>query len=191
MTQVADFNVEDFESRTAADKAVYARFYIHPVLDEVESLKEGRPIYRDKDYVEIVASGNSTNIVRRPVSELDRARFSAQYAKFRQGIEGDAQLIGTPLAEIPWLTRSQIEELMYFKIRTLEQLSSVSDEACSKLVGLLTLRQRAQAVMEKAEKSAPFFALQEENTVLRAELEALKLAVSEQGKLLSANNKRV
>jgi len=178
----ADFDVEDFEHRNAGDKSVYVKFYVRPFLDEAESAKEGRPIYKDRDYVEIRTPGNQTNIVQRPVTDMDKQRFRASYAAFKAGDTG--QVIGTPLAETPWITRSQVEELAYLRIRTLEQLANVGDDVCTRIPGLFKLKQRAQAAIERAEKSAPFIAMQKENDDLRNKLTALEHALADQAETL-------
>jgi hypothetical protein len=182
--QNADFNVEDFESREAADKSVYVKFYVKPVQDHAESDKEGRPIYHDKEYVEIRTPGNQTNIVQRPVTDMDRQRFRAAYHKFKEG--DTEQLVGTPLTEVPWITRSQVEELSYIRIRTLEHLSTVGDDVCNRMPGLYKLKQRAQVAVEKAEKSAPFLQMQAENEELRTSLESLRQTVEEQARVIAS-----
>ncbi len=187
MLEAADFNVEDFESRTGADKNVYVKFYVRPVHDQSASDEAGRPIYKDKEYIEIRTPGNQTNIVQRPVMDMDRQRFAQSYRLFKAG-EVD-QIIGTPLSEAPWITRSQVEELAHLRVRTLEQLSVVGDDVCTKVPGLFKLKQRAAAMVEKAEKQAPFIALQQENETLRTELETLREAVKEQSAAIEALKK--
>jgi len=178
----ADFDVEDFEHRNAGDKSVYVKFYVRPFLDEAESAKEGRPIYKDRDYVEIRTPGNQTNIIQRPVTDMDKQRFRASYAAFKAG--DTEQVIGTPLAETPWITRSQVEELAYLRIRTLEQLANVGDDVCTRIPGLFKLKQRAQAAIERAEKTAPFIAMQAENEAMRNRLEAMETTIAEQAAII-------
>lgn len=156
----ADFNHHDFENRYAGDKGVLAQFYVKPVKNEQETAKQGRAIFENKEYVRIIAAGNQNNIVERPVSDLDKARFSRQYEMFKAGIED--QMIGTPLSEVGWLNPAQQEELAYHKIRTLEQLSVVSDDVCGRIPGLYELKMRAGQVLKAAEDRAPITELQEE-----------------------------
>jgi len=184
----ADFNVEDFEHRNAADKSVFVKFYIRPFQDEAKSIEEGRPIFKDKEYVEIRTPGNQTNIVQRPVTDMDKQRFRQAYALFKAG---DAeQVVGTPLTETPWITRSQVEELAYLRIRTLEQLANVGDDVCTRLPGMFKLKQRAQAAIERAEKTAPFIAMQKENEELRNKLAALEHALADQAEAIRALEKK-
>ena len=184
----ADFDVGDFDSRTAGDKSVFVKFYIRPFQDEEKSAEEGRPIFKDKEYVEIRTPGNETNIIKRPVTDMDKQRFRGAYAAFKAG---DAeQIIGTPLTETPWITRSQVEELAYLRIRTLEQLANVGDDVCTRLPGMFKLKQRAQAALERAEKTAPFIAMQKENEDLRNKLAALEHALADQAEAIRALEKK-
>lgn len=180
--EAAEYNVEDFESRTAGDKSVYVKFYMRPFKDEEASIEQGRPIYRDREYVEIRAPGNQNNIIQRPVTDMDRDRFRHAYRAFKSGdLEQD---FGTPLTEVPWITRSQVEELAYIKVRTLEQLVNVGDDVCTRIPGLFTLKQKAALAIEKAEKSAPFVKMQAENEELKGQLAELKKAVEDQAAII-------
>lgn len=170
MRESVEFDVQDFEDPNN-NKGVYARFYWVPREDKVASQEAGRPIYKDMEYVEIVAAGNANNIVRRPARDMDRDRFPREYEKFKAG--DMEQVVGTPLSEVPWITRSMVEELTYRKIRTLEELASISDTACS-VPGMLDLRRKAQSWLEKAKEAAPFTAMHAEMDALKAELAALK-----------------
>lgn len=178
MNNADDFDTSTFQNgRFANDKSVFAKFYTTPVEDHVASAEKGRPMFRDLVFVEIVAAGNANNIIRRRATEEDKQRFARQYAAFQAGA-GD-ELDGTPLTEVPWITRSLVEELAYFKIRTLETLSGVDDNFCTRMPGAYDLRRKAQAALEAAEKAAPFTQLQEENDLLKSNVAALTNQVQE------------
>jgi len=178
MSSVADFDVEDFESRDRGKEKNYVRFYIKAKEDPEKSASEGRPIYVDREYIEIRAPGNQTNIVDRPVSDKDKQDYRRAYAMFKAG---DAeQVIGTPLSEVTWITRSQVEELSYWRVRTLEQLAAVGDDVCSRHPGLTTLKNKAIQFVAKSEANAPFIALHEKNKKLEEEMAAMKQAMEEQ-----------
>ena len=168
----ADFDVKDFDNRNNGN--VYPIFYWVPKNDEAASIAEGRPIFKDTEYVKIIVPGSSTSIVQKPVRDDDRRRFAAAYAKFKQG--DPEQLIGTPLTEIPWLTRSQVEELAYLKVRTLENLADLNDSVCTNTPGMFDIKKKAQAWHKKAEEAKPFTAMSAEIEALRAEIAALKAA---------------
>lgn len=167
-----DTSVYDDPNKTTG---VYARFYIFPEVNQEKSAEAGRPIFVDKEYIEIIAPGNSNNIIRRRASDRDVRLYRSAYDKFKAGDQ--EQLEGTPLYEIPWISRSQAEELVYRKIRTVEQLASLSDSACN-VPGTYELKRKAAAWIKKSEEAAPFTALAKENEDLRARLAALEQAMT-------------
>lgn len=171
MEQV-DYNVDDFNGRFAGDRSVNARFYTMPMPDRAASAEAGRPMFRDVEFVEIVAAGNANNIVQRKVTDEDRHRFARQYEMFRQGHSD--QVVGTPLTEVAFLTRSQVEELAYMRIRSLEALADLDDNVCSKHAGLYDLKKKAKAAVDQAAGLAPITQLQEENAQLRKMVEELQ-----------------
>lgn len=178
-----DLNPKDFERRDAADQSVYVKFYMRPVLNEAKSNEEGRPIYDDREYVEIRTPGQQNNVVQRPVTDMDRQRFSRPYALFKAG--ESEQIVGTPLVEVPWITRSQVEELAHMRIRTLEGLANVSDGVCSQYAGMYKLKQRAQQAIADAKESAPFQKLQAENDEMKSKLASLEQVVREQSEIIA------
>lgn len=180
--EMFDGNIQDFDNRYAGDAGVHARFYNMPVKDEAASAEAGRPMFVDKEFVEIVAAGNANNIIKRKATSEDKNRFRRQYELFKQGNED--QLVGTHLNEVPWLTRSQVEELAYMKIRTLEALASVDDAMCAKVAGLYDLKKRASNHVQKAADAAPLEALHAENEDLKNKVAALTQVVEEQTQLL-------
>lgn len=183
-----DVDVRDFESREAGDKNVYVRFYMRPKLNESKSDKEGRLVYDETEYVEIRTPGNATNVIQRPVTEIDTKRFRRQYRAFKE--DKEQQMPGTPLEEVPWITRSQVEELKYLKIMTLEQLSEVNDDVCSRMPGMFKLKQRAQKFVAAAENAAPILALQAQLEELQNKLEAQSKTIDDQSALIRTLNER-
>lgn len=172
----ADFDVADFEYPQDT-KGVYGKFYMHPKKDEDASAKEGRPIFKEVEYIEIIAAGNANNIIHRPATDMDKRRFAKTYSMFKQG--DNEQLVGTPLTEVTWIGIGQVEELMYRKVRTVEQLAELNDAICGSSPGLYDLKRKAKLFMQKAEGDAPFTALAKENDDLKARIAALEHALSE------------
>jgi hypothetical protein len=177
MSAVADFDVADFDPKNN-DKGIYARFYLEAVQDSAASIEAGRPVFKDVEYVEIIAPGNANTIVVRPARQTDIQRFRNSYKAFKEGMSD--VLDGTPLSEIPWLTRSQVQELAVMKIRTAEQLADLADSACVNAAGMFTLKRKAQAWIERANEAAPFTKLAAENEELRARLAALEAMAAAQ-----------
>lgn len=169
-----EFGDSDFmRGRYAGDAGVHARFYTVAHKDEVRSAEEGRPMYKDIDFVEIIASGNANNIIRRKATDEDKERFGRQYQIFsRDKAATGEQLIGTPLVEVPWLTKSQVSEMAYLHINTLEQLAAIDDSVCSRYAGMYDMKRKAKAAIEAAEKSAPM-------TEMALQIEQMKLQLAE------------
>lgn len=163
--------------RFAKDQNLYVRFYSHPKQDPVKSAAEGRPIFHDTEYVSIMVPGDKTSIIERPATDRDKERFVKHYQAFKS--DTDEVLDGTPLAAWPGLTRSQVEELRYFNIRTVEQLASVSDTHAQKFMGINLLRRKAEAYIEAAKGNAPAEKLAAELEMRDNEITALKQAVEE------------
>jgi hypothetical protein len=55
---------------------------------------------------------------------------------------------------------------------------------------MFKLKQRAQAALERAEKTAPFIAMQKENEDLRNKLAALEHALADQAEAIRALEKK-
>lgn len=128
---------------------------MHAVMDAVKSAEAGRPIFIEKEYVEIVVPGDKDNTICRPVRTNpipDARRFPRQYEAFKSGLE--QSVVGTPLAQWPGITRAQVEELRYFKVSTVEQLADMPDTAAQNFAGLVALRQAAKVYLERAAGSA-------------------------------------
>lgn len=160
------------QNRFAGDEKVYAEFYIHPKRNPQKSLDAGRDIYEDTPYVKIMAAGDKDNIVQRPVRDTDKQRFPKQWQAFVNKEEQVQE--GTPLAEWAGISRSQVEELKFYNIRTVEALANMPDSANANFMAIGALKQKAKAFMEDSRLMAPIERLNIENTNLRAEINKLK-----------------
>jgi len=179
MRGTAEFDMEDFEDPRKSDPKAFVRFHLLPKKNEIKSAEAGRPIFEDVEYVEIIVPGNETNRPVLKVTDIERQRFSQQYRRWKESGVSDYNE-GTPLTEVPWLTRSQVEELAFARIKTLEQLAAVSDTVCQRMMGLTELRRKALDAMARAEAAAPFTQIQAQLDALAAQNAALQGVVDEQ-----------
>lgn len=163
--------------RFASDKGVQARFFNKPILDEEASAKKGRRIYKEVVFIQIMVPGMTNNTVERKATDEDKQRFRTLYVRFME--TGESTDDGTPLDQVTWLDRAQVEELALFRIRTVEALAHVSDDACGRMAGLYDLKRRAQAFLEKAEKEAPFTQMAARNEELESQVKALQTQMQE------------
>lgn len=137
----------------SSEPGVTARFHYHPYLNRARSREEGRPIYEDRVYVEILVAGMDKQTVNRPAQEKDKVRFAAEWAAFSRGEE--ARRVGTPVAEWPRMaqTPSMVKMLESINIFTVEDLAALSDGLVPKLgMGGFKLRDEARRFIELAKE---------------------------------------
>lgn len=146
------------QSSAEADRNLAVRFYTAPLKDDAASTREGRPIFRDVEMIELRVRGDRNQVVQRPVRPNDIPRFRDAYRSFTDGLE--ARESGTPLSEWPIMTASAVKEMAYLGFHTVEQLAGASDTACGKVMGLTGLKNKAKAFLELAKGNAPLEELQ-------------------------------
>lgn len=149
--------------RYAADARLLVKFYMGTQHNPVESAEQGRPIYDELPYIQILVPGDRDNMVDRPVREQDKQRFPQYWAAFQTGDENQMQS-GTPLSAWPILSSSQIRELEYFNVKTVEQLAGMSDTNAQQFAGITSLRKQAADYLELAKDGSVL-------TKMNAELE--------------------
>lgn len=131
-----------------------ARFSLQPVRMGFKSEQEGREIYEDREFVEIISPGLAKSIPMEEVTDEHRRRWAPQYAAFKDGVE--APVTGTPLREWPAATPSTVLMLHAIHIRTVEELAGLNDVALQNLpTGGRELREKAKRFLAAAESTAP------------------------------------
>ncbi len=148
------------QQESQQQRQLYVEFYSRPLKDEARTREEGRPIYEDVDYVKIVTPG-SRDFVARPARTDDVERWRPQWDAYKAGQDQQAT-VGTPLSEWPQVTRAQVEELKYFGVHTVEQLADLRDGNAQNFMGVLDLKNRAKAYLERAAEEAPAARLEAE-----------------------------
>ena len=151
------------------ENGALVEFYRDAVQNNFKSAQEGRPIFDDFDFVRIMTPGDTRTTVVRKVTDQDKQRFQRAWDMYQRGL--DQVLEGTPLDKWPGVTTSQVKELQYVNIRTVEQLVSVSDSGIQKLgPGYMQLRTRAKQFLEAAADEAAATAHARENEQLREQM---------------------
>lgn len=176
--QTADFDHRDFQVNDTreADKALLVKFYVKPRLDQSASRIEGRPIYRDVEYIDIRIPGDRNGGVGRPATEADKQRFSEHYRRFKDRTSDD-MVTGTPLSEWPVISRSLCEELAFFHVKTVEQLATMADTQVSKFRGLYNMREKARTWLKNVESEKPIWELEQKNEALNKQVAELEKTV--------------
>jgi len=163
-------------SRFHGDQTLLVRFFMQPWHNKVKSDEEGRPIFEEKPYVEIMQPGNKDSIIRRPATERDKQRFPEHYKRFELRQDQDV-VTGTPREEWPGITRSQVEELRFLNIRTVEQLAELADSNAQNIMGVQMLKAKAKEYLDASKEgaaAAELKAQKELNEKLLERIEALE-----------------
>jgi hypothetical protein len=105
------------------------------------------------------------------------AQIEPHYTAWKEGNELPES--GTPLAEWPAMSKSQVEEMKYFGFFTVEHIANARDDLLHKFPGLLSLKQRATAFLELASGSAPIERLQSELEKERRANQALQAQMAD------------
>ena len=172
MAGTADFDYRDFQTNEA-DKSLLVKFFIKPRQDKAASAEEGRPIFRDTEYIDIKIPGNRGSGACRPATDEDRNRFPEHYARFKQRVT-DEKDEGTPLAEWPQMSRSMAEELAFFHVKTVEQLANMADVQVAKFKGLFEIQAKAKSWLNQAKQDRKYYEVEKEMASLRADNDALR-----------------
>ena len=169
----------DFQDPNGPKSPAIPQFYVEPMKMEFKSKEAGRPIFEDREYVRIIIPGDRRTQVVEMVNDEHKARWPKHYEAFKAGLEAPSE--GTPLKDWPPISRSQVEELAYHHVRTLEQLAGVDDLKLQNLgMGMHHLRAQARLSLEMAAKgTAPLSKLIAENERLNAEVVRLTRELTE------------
>lgn len=151
MLNEAEHGITDLamnNSRFHGDETLLVKFFMHPRQNLIKSTTEGRAIFEETPYIQIMTPGNKDHIIVRPASDMDKRRFAEHFRKF-EAREDQSSVEGTLLEEWAGITRSQAEELRFLNIRTVEQLSVVSDSNAQGVMGIAFLKEKAQKFIEQ------------------------------------------
>lgn len=161
------------------DRSLLVEFYKKTILMEAQSEKEGKPVYKDFDYIRIVTAGGKSEH-HRPVRLVDDAqnlndpeRFPRQWARFQnQNLEVKD---GMPLELVPFLPKAEILTFKGGSVHTLEQLAGIPDSNLHNY-GMMARKWRDMAIafLKTADDSKETTRLAAENLQLKADIEALK-----------------
>ncbi len=218
----------DNEAQRKADAALYVKFYLRPMLDQlltegglikkdhprVKEIRErglelaanedegvgkdwrkylvvepaGRPIYRDVEFVTIMRPGDRDSVIDRPVTDEERKRFAPRYELWKKN-NSDEGIAGTPLSELSFLSGALREELVFYGIRSAEQLLSLPETVAQKFMGIHGLQAKVQRWLDAADEKAEAAndrAMREKD----AKLAALEQAVALLQERLAAHGER-
>jgi hypothetical protein len=159
------------------DETLLVKFFKKPKLNSAKTTEAGRPIYEERDHIQIMQPGNKDSIIIRPATNMDRDRFAEHFRRY-EAREDQEAIEGTMLEDWAGITRSQCEELKYLNIRTVEQLVSVSDSNAQNVMGITHMKQRAKKYLDDTAGDATAEALETAKNEI-AELKAAFAAMQE------------
>lgn len=171
------------------DARLWVRFHMGALEDAAATKEAGFPKFREVPFIQIAVPGDRSTFIDRPVwddennAHSDTQRFPTKWAAFKGG-HGEDVTVGTPLSEWPPISRAHVEELAYWKIRTVEQLAGLADSNAQKFMGSLALRQKARDWLDAAKDAAPFAQLRANDEAKGAEIAELRRLLKEQGEKL-------
>ncbi len=149
MNRVAEINQGLEEMAVLLD---HAHKFDEAKAKRVEKMSD-EPIYRSIEFISIKIPGDNTMDVHRPVMASDKARFRAQYERFKNAA-GEA-IEGAPIADLPGIKDGTIRDLNYVGITTIEQLAQVPDSSpLSQLMGGNALKLQAKEWVAKNRKAS-------------------------------------
>lgn len=162
------------------NNGIFPRFFTKAVQNKAKSEEAGRPIFEDREWVEIIIAGDKGSIVERPVRDEDRQRWEEHYERFKKGQE--SALEGTPVEQWPVLTTAQVAELKALNIFTVEALAELRDSALTNLgMGARDLQAKAQAYLSAAADSSVVQKQATKINDLERQVEFLKQQIADLG----------
>jgi hypothetical protein len=177
-----------------ADSRLQVRFYKRPVQQEAETIAEGRPIYKEFDFVHICVAGDTLTEIDTYALQSHKTRFPIQWANYQNRLGADDQeVIGTPVGEWPLVSKSQAEELRAMKFHTVESIANASDQQLQRMgmaagMSPYAFRDKAKSYLSLASSSAETDKRQQEINELKEELakkeaESVKMKAETDAKL--------
>ena len=175
-----------------ADALLSVRFYRKPIEIKDETLAQGRPIFKDADWIQIMTPGDQLNVIDTIARDNHKARFPQQWAAYQNKIGNQEEIVGTPVSAWPLVSMSQAEELKGIKFHTVESIANCSDQQLQR-IGMIAgmsphaFREKARTYLNLAKdtaevdaKNAELAQLKEENAKIKAETDAKLAQMQEQ-----------
>jgi hypothetical protein len=177
------------------DDGAALRFYEEAEQNNFQSERNGRPIFDQVLYVEVITPASRESapvfICERKyaeecgIPEPERTQYYERFAKqieaYRAGTS-NVDVAGTPLSAWPRMTVAMCATAAAAGIFTIEGMAQVPDANLSKFgPGARALRDQAKAFLDAAAGNAPLEALAAENANLKAEIDRLTAAVAALG----------
>jgi len=185
MAEIADAETMELMRQQAGlaqkpDSRLIAKFSVQAEQDMEKSRDQGKPVWKDQEFITIWIPGDKDNVIHRPVRYYDSLNFPTQYAAFKANKAQEVS--GTPLDAITFLSPAQKAELQYNGIKTVEALATMADVDGQKVMGFHDMKGKAIKYLEAMSAAVPGQKLQAELGKRDEEIAFLKQMAEEQGK---------
>lgn len=186
----------------------YIRFENRAEEDRTETIKQGKLVLKDVDYVIIARAGSKDTVEKIAPEWLDHCEKMSRestplwpadwavahrkmYEQWKSGQEPTQP--GFPIRQWAGITKAQAENLVLARVLTVEHLA-LADEATMQNIGMggRALKERAAAWLEsnKGNKGEELAALRADNSTLAQTVGALQEKVAELEAALSAQPRK-
>ena len=161
---------------------LHIEFFTDAVENQNKPREAVRPIFEDREFIRIKFPGDNKREHVAPAHEMHYVQeakrqmtYAEQYPQHYDAFkrDGAASVVGTPLDELTFLTKSHRSELRALNVHTAEQLAGLDDRALAKFgPGFRELKEQAATYLEAATGNA-------EMDAMRREIEDLKAALGQ------------
>ena len=114
------------------EPGVVARFYKGSIQNNFKTQEEGRPIFEDRDMLEILIPGNQKLTAVHEVKPYLIERFPQQWAAY-QANNTDNHITGTPLAQWARITPAMKDQLAALGFLSVENVAQASDQSIASI----------------------------------------------------------
>ena len=171
------------------DNALWVEFFDDTVLQTFLSEQEGRPIYHDVVKIRIRIPGDDTTVIEHAAEESDKLRFPRHWA-FYEAKSKNGSHPGTPIGEMPGITKATVENLRARGFYTVEQFAAASDQVLSGLgmgagVSPTAFRDQCKRFLGAAADMAPTVRLEAELKQRDAAMAAMQAQLDQMAKMLA------
>ena len=133
------------------DNQMIVGFYPKSIVNVAKSKEKGRRICETKDFVKIQHPGETLNIVDRPATPQDKARWPRQWAQYSQG--RDQIPDGIPISLLFPSQPHIADMLVGYGVHTIEQCANLSGNAINTIgMGGQDWVNKAKSYLMQAEK---------------------------------------
>lgn len=148
-------------------------FGLVPQIDGKASKAAGHDVFKDVEYVKLVAPGDKNSLYFQPADDRARKRFPRAYAAFKS--RGEVPVEGTPINQWAVISRSTALTLRAAHIHTVEALAGIHDTHIDRMgFAGRDLRTKAQAWLADRAGSAATLKLAGEKEALAKQLEGMQ-----------------